>query len=388
MKRLCILGSTGSIGVNTLEIVAQFPDRFVVKSLAAKTNVALLAKQILRFHPEIAVVYDRQHAQMLRNQLPSNYKVDILHGEQGYIKTASRNAIDTVVTAVVGAAGLLPTIAAIDAGKNIALANKETMVMAGDLVMKRAVQKGADIIPVDSEHSAIFQSLTGNRREDVDKIFLTASGGPFLNRRSDEMTAITPEEALRHPNWKMGPKITIDSATMMNKGLEVIEAKWLFGLNTSQIEVLIHPQSIVHSMVAYQDGSVIAQMGIPDMKGAIAYALSCPGRLPLGQPLPAFAEIGGLLFEKPNTDQFPCLALAFDALEEGGTMPAVLNAANEMAVEAFLHQAIGFDQISRVIRQTMDQHETIGEPVLQEILNADDWARKSAAPIISMLASR
>jgi 1-deoxy-D-xylulose-5-phosphate reductoisomerase len=280
---------------------------------------------------------------------------------------------------MVGAAGLLPTVAAIDAGKDIALANKETLVMAGEIVIKRAAEKRIQIIPVDSEHSAIFQCLTGNRGEDLDKILLTASGGPFLNMPGDAFVKIIPDDALNHPTWQMGKKITIDSATLMNKGLEVLEAKWLFGVDQDMIEVIIHPQSIIHSMVAFKDGSVMAQLGIPDMKTAIAYALSYPQRLPLEQSIPDFAALGALTFQKPDFDKFPCLALAYQAAGGGGTLPAVMNAANEVAVQAFLEQAISFAQIPEVIRQTMKMHTNVKTPDLSDILGADKWARKQAA---------
>jgi len=284
---------------------------------------------------------------------------------------------DIVLTAVVGAAGLAPTLAAIDAGKDIALANKETLVMAGDIVMKRAAQQGVKILPVDSEHSAIFQCLSGQRREDFEKILLTASGGPFVNKPIEEFAQITPEQALKHPNWQMGRKITIDSATLMNKGLEVIEAKHLFAVSQEQIEVVVHPQSIIHSMVAFKDGSVIAQLGIPDMKGAIAYALSYPERLALNQPLPDFAKIGSFTFQSPDTKKFPCLALAFEACKIGGTLPAVMNAANEIAVDAFLNKELSFMQIPEIIKKTMDKHQIIAHPEMDEIIEADRWARET-----------
>ncbi len=374
MKYLSILGSTGSIGRNTLSIVKMFPERFAVSALAAKENVALLAEQIGQFSPEIAVVFDEQRAVELKKRLPATSRVEILYGEEGY-RTAATSG-DMAVTAVVGAAGLLPTLAAIDAGKDIALANKETLVMAGEIVMKRAADKGIKILPVDSEHSAIFQCLAGQRREDMDKILLTASGGPFLNCPKQEFAHIKPEDALRHPTWQMGKKITIDSATLMNKGLEVIEAKWLFNVSQDKIEVVVHPQSIIHSMVSYKDGSVIAQLGIPDMKGAIAYALSWPERLPLKQPVPDFETIG-LTFQKPDMDKFPCLKLAFKACEQGGTLPAVLNAANEVAVYSFLNHRISFPDIPAMIEKIMERHTVVTNPSLSDILEADRWARES-----------
>ena len=378
MKCLSILGSTGSIGCNVLNIVEMFPQELTVKVLAAKSNVALLARQIVQFHPDLAVVFDEKRARELKDLIPSEVDVEILYGEMGYRRAAAYEAADMTVTAMVGAAGLMPTLAAIEAGKTIALANKETLVMAGDLVMQRAAEKGINILPIDSEHSAIFQCLQGERKEDVAKILLTGSGGPFLKRPKEDFVGISMAEALKHPNWQMGQKITIDSATLMNKGLEVLEAKCLFGISRQMIEVVIHPQSVIHSMVAYHDGSVMAQLGIPDMKVAIAYALSYPQRLPLRQSLPKFDASQSLTFEQPDLERFPCLALAFKACEVGGTLPAVLNAANEAAVKAFLNQLIRFVDIPKVVEQTMDRHAVVSNPELTDILGADEWARKQA----------
>ena len=352
MKHLSILGSTGSIGRNTLKIVELFPERFTVKALAAKTNTALLANQIQRFAPDIAVVIDETRA-------------------------------IEVVSAMVGAAGLIPTLDAIEAGKDIALANKETLVIAGEIVVEKAKRHGVQIFPVDSEHSAIFQCISGNRQQDLDKILLTGSGGPFLNLPENEFHNIKPHDALKHPTWQMGKKISIDSATLMNKGLEVIEARWLFDVSLNMIEVVIHPQSIVHSMVSFKDGSIIAQLGIPDMKGAIAYALTCPERLVLNQPLPDFVNIGALTFKQPDFNKFPCLALAYDACATGETLPAVLNAANEIAVEAFLTERVPFVAIPDVIKQTMDKHTVAARPTIPDILEADRWARETAEVILS-----
>ena len=381
MKRLSILGSTGSIGCNVLNIVEMFPHEFAVEVLAAKTNVDLLARQIEQFRPSLAVVFDEKRARELKNLIGTQVDVEILHGESGYQTAAAFDSVDMTVTAMVGAAGLMPTLAAIEAGKTIALANKETLVMAGDLVMQRAAQKKVDILPIDSEHSAIFQCLQGERAENVAKILLTASGGPFFKRPREEFNDITLAEALQHPNWQMGQKITIDSATMMNKGLEVLEARCLFGVPSRMIEVVIHPQSVIHSMVAYHDGSVMAQLGIPDMKVAIAYALSYPQRLPLGQPLPQFNANQSLSFEQPDLEKFPCLALAYTACEVGGTLPAVLNAANEVAVNAFLNQLIAFVEIPQVVERAMDQHAVVSDPELDDILGADQWARDCAEKI-------
>ncbi len=355
-----------------------FPDRISVKVLCAKTNVAVLADQIQTFSPEIAVVFDEKRVLALKKILPTGTDVKILFGEDGYRTAATCDSVDMVVAAMVGAAGLLPTFAAIEAGKNIALANKETLVMAGEMVMNRAAEKGIKILPIDSEHSAIFQSLLGHRRKDLDKILLTGSGGPFRTRPKDEFAGIKLEDALNHPTWQMGKKITIDSATLMNKGLEVIEAKFLFDVPQDQIVVVIHPQSVIHSMVSYKDGSIIAQLGIPDMKGAIAYAISHPERLPLKQPIPDFKRIGALTFEAPDLDKFPCLDLAYQSCRAGGTLPAVLNAANEISVQAFLDKQISFVRIPEIIRKTMEQHAVTIRPTLSEILKADQWARAQA----------
>jgi len=378
MKRLTILGSTGSIGCNVLKIVEMHPERFAIEALAAGSNVALLAKQIEHFRPEIAVVLDEERAVELEGLLPGHRRVDIAYGEEGYRAAATLETVDLVASAMVGAAGLMPTIAAIDAGKHVALANKETLVMAGNIVMDRATLTGVDILPVDSEHSAIYQCIIGHNPADVDKIFLTASGGPFLGMPADEFRMVEPSDALNHPTWQMGKKISIDSATLMNKGFEVIEATHLFGIPHTGIEILIHPQSIVHSMVSFNDGSILAQLGIPDMKGAIAYAMSYPDRLPIGQPLPDFPGIGSLTFEHPDVDRFPCLALAFDACSAGETMPTVLNAANETAVGAFLDRQVPFDEIPRIIRETMARHAPVSSPDLPDILDADRWARQTA----------
>lgn len=378
MKQLCILGSTGSIGRNTLRIVEMFPDRFKVRALAAKTNVALLSEQIGRFKPDMAVVFDAKRARELSRRIPAGTGVKILHGVEGYRAAAGHAPVDTVVAAMVGAAGLMPALAAINAGKNIALANKETLVMAGEIVMKKAAANGVQILPVDSEHSAVFQCLAGQRRQDLARIHLTASGGPFFNKPLREFAAITPSEALNHPTWQMGQKISIDSATLMNKGLEVIEAQHLFGVPAGMIEVVIHPQSLIHSMVSFKDGSVIAQIGIPDMKGAIAYALSYPERLPLEQPIPDFVGIGRLKFKRLSLKKFPCLRLAFSAGRRGGTLPAVLNAANEAAVYAFLNKRISFVQIAAVVEKTMAQHAVVADPALDDIIASDGWSRRQA----------
>jgi 1-deoxy-D-xylulose-5-phosphate reductoisomerase len=379
MKRIAILGSTGTIGMKALAVAGMFPGRFSVKALAAKSNLERLAEQIRVFRPDVAAVYDERGAERLAALLGDGVRTEIRSGEAGYCAAAAWPAVDVTLVAVVGAAGLMPTLAAIDRGKSIALANKETMVMAGPIVTARAAERGTPIIPVDSEHSAIFQCLQGQRREDVAELLLTASGGPFLRRPRNEFAAITKNEALCHPNWSMGQKITIDSATLMNKGLEVIEAKWLFGVPEDRIRVLVHPQSIVHSMVAYRDGSVLAQMGIPDMKAAIAYGLSYPERLPLGQPFPDFTGGAPLSFEEPDLDRFPSLRLAVEACRAGGTMPAVLNAANEVAVRAFLDERIGFPAIAQIVAGVMAAHAGPPRAGLDDIIAADSWARREAA---------
>lgn len=378
MKRLTILGSTGSIGRNALKIAEMYPEQFTIKALAAGRNVDLLAKQIEYFHPEIAVVQDETCASELGRRLSRSGGVNIVYGEAGYTIAATCATVDLVVSAMVGAAGLVPTIAAIDAGKHVALANKEVLVMAGEIVMKRAAAARVNILPVDSEHSAVYQCVIGHNADDMDKIFLTASGGPFLNMAADRFKRIRPDDALNHPTWQMGKKISIDSATLMNKGLEVIEATHLFGISHAGIEILIHPQSIVHSMVSFKDGSIFAQLGLPDMKGAIAYAISYPDRLPIGLPLPDFPGIGSLTFASPDMDRFPCLALAYDACNVGETMPAVLNAANETAVRAFLNERISFNDIPAVIGETMAHHSLVSDPDLSDILDADAWASRTA----------
>jgi 1-deoxy-D-xylulose-5-phosphate reductoisomerase len=382
MKSLSILGATGSIGSKALEIISQFPDRFTVNALTAKTQVAALARQIVQFAPRMAAVVDAAHARQLKTLLPPDMDVEIVFGEAGYIEAATCPGTDMVLGAMVGSAGLVPILAAIDAGKDIALANKETLVMAGAIVMKKIADRGVKLMPVDSEHSAIFQSMAGHGCSGIREILLTASGGPFLNRPAAEFKNITTQDALRHPNWSMGSKITVDSATLMNKGLEVIEARWLFDVDFQRIKVVVHPQSIIHSMVAYQDGAVIGQMGVPDMKGAIAYGLSHPRRLPLDVPSPDFAQIGQLTFEAPDLERFPCLALAYRAGEQGGALPAVLNAANEVAVAAFLDQRLPFMGIYPIIDQTLNRHSGGNGADLGQLIEADRWAREMARYLI------
>ncbi len=377
MKRLAILGSTGSIGVSTLEIVAEHPSHFQVVALTAGRNLALLEEQIARFHPEVVAVPDKDHAERLRERI-GGCATRVLYGTDGLIACSAESTADMVVSAIVGAAGLEPTLAAIEAGKDVALANKETLVIAGELVMAAVARSGCRLFPVDSEHSAIFQSLAGHRKQDVRRLILTASGGPFRNWSLDDLQEVTPQDALAHPNWTMGRKITIDSATMMNKGLEVIEAHWLFDVPVDDIAVHIHPESIVHSMVEYVDGALIAQLGIPDMKTPIAYALTYPERLSLDLPALDLCRLSQLNFAVPNSQCFPCLGLAYAAIRQGGTTPAVLNAANELAVDAFLQEKIAFLDIPRIISQVMAKHTNTVASSLEKILAADAWARLTA----------
>lgn len=376
MKRIAILGSTGSIGRSALQVVEQFPDRLQVVALAAGRNIDLLAEQIHRFRPRLAAVFDLQLAKDLTSRLQPGVEVEVVAGSQGYQQVASCAEAEMILSSMVGAAGLIPTLSAIRAGKDVALANKETLVMAGALVMGEVRRSQVELLPVDSEHNAIFQAMEGHRREDLKRILLTASGGPFLNMPKEQLESVTPTQALAHPNWAMGPKISIDSATLMNKGLEVIEAKWLFDVPVEKIDVHVHPQSIVHSMVEYVDGSVIAQMGIPDMRIPIAYALAYPERLELDLPRLDFFTVQTLTFQEPDLNRFPCLKLAFAACKAGGTMPAVLNAANEVAVQAFLDNRIPFSGIPRLVNQAMEEHALDPAAELEAILKADAWARR------------
>lgn len=380
MKAVAIIGSTGSIGTSTLDIIRMHPDKFRIVSLGAGKNAKLLRSQIREFSPDFVSV--REEA--LASELASEFDIETGFGEEGAMRAASLEGADITVSAISGAAGLMPTLAAVRAGKRVALANKEALVMAGAILMAEAKESGAELLPVDSEHSAIFQSLTGHRESDIRRIILTASGGPFFDWPLERINEATPEQALKHPNWDMGQKVTIDSATLLNKGLEVIEASWLFSLPPEAISVAIHPQSVVHSMVEYLDGSIVSQMGTPDMKVPIAYALSYPKRIETGtEPL----ELRGMTldFLEPDTEKFPCLALAYDALERGGTMPAVLNAADEVAVEAFLSGRLPFSGIAALISDVMDSHEAGREPTLEDIIAADRWAREEAAGLITEL---
>ncbi len=381
MKNIAVLGSTGSIGINALRVIESNPDRYRVVALAAGRNIDLLLQQVAKFQPEAVAMVDGDLAERLKARLDNTGTV-VYFGKDGFVRLATMDGVDMVISAMTGAAGLIPTYSAIDAGKDIALANKETMVMAGPLVMAQAIDRGVSIIPVDSEHSAILQSLQGHPREDLNRIILTASGGPFKTWTIEDMAGATPAQALKHPNWEMGKKISIDSATLMNKGLEIIEAKWLFNLSIDQIDIVIHPQSIIHSMVEYRDGSILAQMGVPDMIIPISYALSFPRHLPTPLPQLSLEEIGALSFEKPDLARFSCLALAYRALETGGSMPAVMNGANEIAVESFLNGRIGFLQIPELIEKTMNAHQTFSLETIEKVIEADAWARDKARGIL------
>lgn len=375
MKSLTILGSTGSIGTSTLEVVAAHPDRFRIEALTAGTNLDLFVHQIERFSPRLAVVLDETLAKKLSRMLPPGKRPEIMCGVEGLVAAATISESDMIVAAIVGAIGLVPTAAAIMAGKDVALANKETLVTAGHLFMDMVKKHGVRLYPVDSEHSAIFQSIEGHRNIDIRRIILTASGGPFLTTSQERLKSVTVADALNHPNWNMGKKITIDSATMMNKGLEVIEARWLFDVPPEKIEVNIHPQSIIHSMVEYLDGCVIAQLGTPDMKAPIAYALSYPERIATGVKPLDLTELSDLTFFKPDMERFPALRLAYRALSDGESMPAVMNAANEVAVEAFLGGEIGFTDIPALTAKVMDAHQPVGLGSIADVLEADLWSR-------------
>ncbi|MDT8420359.1 MAG: 1-deoxy-D-xylulose-5-phosphate reductoisomerase [Desulfuromonadales bacterium] len=382
MKHLAILGSTGSIGVSTLQIVAAFPDKFQVTALTAGRNIDLLLQQVRRFKPKMVAVVAEEDAERLKRMLGSDAPA-ILSGVEGLIHCASAPQVTTVVAAIVGAAGLVPTMAAISAGKDIALANKETLVTAGSLVIEAVREHGGRLLPVDSEHSAIFQSLEGHQPEDIRRLILTASGGPFREWPLSRLASVTPADALAHPNWDMGKKISIDSATMMNKGLEVIEARWLFDLPVERIAVHVHPESIVHSMVEYRDGAVLAQLGIPDMQTPIAYALSWPDRLPLQLEPLDLCRVGSLNFSQPDLTKFPCLGLAYAAGRSGGSAPAVMNAANEVAVEAFLDRRITFLQIPQLIEKVLEQHTVEELTNIDQVLRADLYGRRTARDIIA-----
>ena len=382
MKKISLLGSTGSIGVNTLDVVERNPENFQILAMSAGTNVDLFAEQIRKFKPKFAALFEEQKIPLLKEKV-ADLDVEIFSGEEGCVTVATIDEIDIVVSGVVGKAGLLPAMEALKAGKNLALANKETLVIAGELILKEAQKANSNIIPIDSEHSAIFQALNGERKERIKKIILTASGGPFRTYNANQMESITVKDALNHPNWKMGSKITIDSSTMMNKGLEYIEAKWLFGIETP-VEIVVHAQSIIHSMIEFVDTSIIAQLGIPDMRVPIAYALTYPDRFECNLPSLDLTTMGNLTFEVPDFERFPCLQLAINAMEIGQTMPAVLNAANEIAVEAFLNELIPYKDIAELIRLVMHNHIPTKLNELQDILDADQWAREETTKLITV----
>jgi 1-deoxy-D-xylulose-5-phosphate reductoisomerase len=382
-KRIAIFGSTGSIGTQALDVIAANPDKFSVEILTAQNNDELLVKQALAFNPNVVVIGDEKKYQKVKEAL-SGTDVKVFSGERSLQEAAAMDIYDLMLAAIVGYAGFRPTLQAIKLGKAVALANKETLVVAGDIIMKTAVENRAPIIPVDSEHSAIFQCLVGETRNKIEKVILTASGGPFLGRKPNYLVNVKREHALQHPNWSMGAKITIDSATLMNKGLEMIEARWLFNLKPGQVQVVVHPQSIIHSMVQFEDGSIKAQMGLPDMKLPIQYALAFPRRIPNEFPRVDFRKINALTFEEPDVKTFRNLLLAREALNRGGNLPCVMNAANEIAVYAFLRNRINFLDMTDLIERTMQHIPHIEQPTLEEYFESDGEARNFAADAIKL----
>lgn len=383
-KQLAILGSTGSIGTQTLDVVAEHPDLFEVYVLVANNQVDALIEQARRFMPDTVIIANKAHYPKLQDAL-ADLPIKVYTGDDAIAQIVTASPIDIVVTAMVGYAGLLPTIRAIEARKTIALANKETLVVAGDLIKRLALEYHAPIIPVDSEHSAIFQCLVGEYSNPIEKIILTASGGPFRNFTAEQMKSVTKNDALKHPKWHMGNKITIDSATMMNKGFEMIEAKWLFDVSPEQIEIAVHPQSIVHSMVQFEDGTVKAQLGLQDMRMPIRYALSFPDRMKCQTRKMTIDDYAQLTFERPDMERFPLLKYAFDAIHTGGTMPCILNAANEIAVDAFLHDRISYQQIAETIAETMNRIKVTASPAYEDYVNTNEEARRYAEQYIASL---
>lgn len=383
IKRIAIFGSTGSIGTQALEVIAANPDKFSAEVLTAQSNDELLVEQALQFNPNVVVIGDEKKYSSVKEALKAT-DVKVFCGEKALEEVAAMDCYDMMLAAIVGYAGLKPTLKAIENGKAIGLANKETLVVAGDIVMRKAVENKVPVIPVDSEHSAIFQCLVGETRNRIEKIILTASGGPFIGRKPNYLVNVKREHALQHPNWSMGAKITIDSATLMNKGLEMIEAKWLFNLKPEQIQVVIHPQSIIHSMVQFEDGSIKAQMGLPDMKLPIQYAMAFPRRIKNDFPRYDFKKVSTLSFEEPDTKTFRNLALATEALNKGGNLPCIMNAANEIAVFAFLRNRINFLDMTNVIEKTMENIPFIAQPSLEEYFESDGEARNFAADIIKL----
>ena len=372
MKNISILGSTGSIGTQTLDVIRNNKDRFNVVGLAVNSSIEVLKQQIDEFNPIAVSVYDEKKAEELKKQVD----IEILSGKEGLNKMATLEEADTVITSVVGSIGVIPTLKAIQAKKNIALANKETLVTAGDIIMKEVKKNNVNLMPIDSEHSALFQCLNGEKKEDINRLIITCSGGAFRGRTKEELKDVTVKEALNHPTWNMGGKITIDSATLMNKGFEVIEAHHLYNIPYENIDVIIHPQSIIHSMIEYVDGSIMSQLGIHDMRLPIQYALSYPKRIPNKLPKLCFEEYNSFTFSIPDIETFPCLRYAYDAGKIGGTMPSVINAANEVAVREFLKGRIRFLQIPETIRKAMDTHNLIKNPDIDDIMKADEWARE------------
>jgi 1-deoxy-D-xylulose-5-phosphate reductoisomerase len=390
VRGIAILGSTGSIGCNSLRVIESLGrDRFQVVALAAGRNVKILADQIAQHHPQVVSVESEESAAQLHDELVARGLLTprLLVGEKGLVEVATFEGADCVISATVGAVGFVPTLRALEAGKRVALANKETLVMAGELMTRAAEKSGAELLPVDSEHNALHQCLRGEKRSEVRRIILTASGGPFRTRDKQGIASATVAEAMKHPTWSMGAKITIDSATLMNKGLEVIEAHWLFGFSPDEIGIVVHPESIVHSMIELIDGSIIAQMGVTDMRHAIQYALTYPERHSSNLPPLDLAKLASLNFEQPDIDRFPCIALAYRALRTGGTLPAAMNAANEEAVQAFIEERIAFSDIPRVIEDVMNQHDSTPVTDLEGVLAADTGARERALSVIDNLPS-
>ena len=387
MKHLAILGSTGSIGQNALSVVETHPDEFVVAGLAVNTSIDRTEKQVRQFNPRLVAVRDEEAANQLRKRLKDVKTVEVLSGSEGISAVATMAEVDLVLEAMGGGAGLLPTLEAIQSGKDLAFVNKEVLVMGGSLIMEAAKEYGSRLLPVDSEISAIFQCLSDVKgdnctRAEIHRLILTGSGGPFRETPSDQLNSVTPQQALQHPNWKMGEKITIDSATMMNKGFEVIESKWFFDVELSQIEVVIHPESIIHSMVEFVDGSLLAQLGVSDMRLPIQYALTYPCRLPTRVPRLDLSQIGALHMEPVDSEKFPCLELAYSAAKVGGTLPTVLSSADEVIVQAFLNRQIRFMDIPNYLEEVMTRHDVTFQPMLDDILAADQWARSAAQQLI------
>ena len=388
MKNICLLGSTGYIGINSLKVIKANPERYRIVALGAGKNIELLLHQIKEFNPRFAAVINADLAEELEGKLNNDTDTEIVYGTEGYVEIATLLEVNTTIAAMSGSSGLLPIFSAISAGKDVALANKETLVIAGSLLTNESKKRDTKIFPIDSEHSAIQQSIQGHSREDLKRIILTGSGGPFKDLSMEQLSTVTPEEALKHPNWRMGRKISIDSATLMNKGMEAIEAKWLFDVEMDQIEILLHPQSIIHSMVEYMDGSIIAQLASPDMRIPISYALSYPRHLRGELASLDLLDIGTLSFEKPDRKRFRCLDLALTAGKIGESMPAVLNGANEIAVNAFLEGKIGFLQIPQIIEKTMERHDTVPINSIDQAIETDRWAKSWAKELVEKIVGK